>query len=251
MSTLTEHFRELMAYDTQTQTIVPFRKKMDKYQNSLPLGFSNMDGDYPIVVGQQHFCCVETAYICASYGLKTQESAKVQRMVRECKNGFNAKRQFRHNPQFMPFARTDFDTSDWRYHFMLSLVWRKCLVFPQFAERLKALPKGCIIVEDSPHDGNEGVWGCRNDELEGFLEKCEDDLRKKYGDTSTESAIQANLNTQRMMFGPTNGIWRGQNVQGKILTICKEAIEQGTKPAIDTDMLNEAEIYWFGRRIRF
>lgn len=248
--TLTENFNTYSEYDTQNVIVVPFRKKHDRFQNQFPLGFSNMDGDYPVVVGSHSFSCVETAYICASYGLRTQDSARVQQMLCNCPNGYEAKRTYRHNEKYRAFAREDFDTSDWRFHFMLAVVWRKCLVYPNFASRLTDLPKNCIIIEDSPWDGLESVWGCINEDLEAHLKEFEVEMRTKYP-TSKESAIEAAVNNERMSYGTTHGIWKGRNVQGKILTECKEALEEKRPPAIDKELLNDAKIYWFGKKIRF
>ena len=47
------------------------------------------------------------------------------------------------------------------------------------------------------------------------------------------------------------GIIRGGNAMGKILTICKKCLAEGTQPEIDTDLLNRAGIYILGNRIEF
>ncbi|MCQ2148409.1 MAG: NADAR family protein, partial [Bacteroidales bacterium] len=47
------------------------------------------------------------------------------------------------------------------------------------------------------------------------------------------------------------GILRGGNAVGKILTICRRCLKQGTQPIIDTDLLNRADIYILGERVEF
>lgn len=47
------------------------------------------------------------------------------------------------------------------------------------------------------------------------------------------------------------GIIRGGNAMGKILTICKRCLEQGTEPNINRDLLNSVGIYIMGQRVKF
>lgn len=48
-----------------------------------------------------------------------------------------------------------------------------------------------------------------------------------------------------------NGVIVGGNGMGKILTICKKCLHEGTTPAIDTQLLNQAGIYILGKRVEF
>lgn len=48
-----------------------------------------------------------------------------------------------------------------------------------------------------------------------------------------------------------NGIISGGNAVGKILTICRRCLIEGTQPEIDTDLLNKAGIYFLGNKITF
>ncbi len=47
------------------------------------------------------------------------------------------------------------------------------------------------------------------------------------------------------------GIIRGGNGMGKILTICKRCLETGTQPDINRDLLNSAGIYILGHKVEF
>jgi predicted NAD-dependent protein-ADP-ribosyltransferase YbiA (DUF1768 family) len=47
------------------------------------------------------------------------------------------------------------------------------------------------------------------------------------------------------------GILRGSNGMGKILTICRQCIDKGSEPNIDRDLLNLADIHILGERIHF
>lgn len=48
-----------------------------------------------------------------------------------------------------------------------------------------------------------------------------------------------------------NGVIRGGNAMGKILTICRRHLIAGTQPEIDTELLNKANIYILGNKITF
>lgn len=44
------------------------------------------------------------------------------------------------------------------------------------------------------------------------------------------------------------GVYRGRNVMGKILTICKNSLAAGTEPAIDYELLRSKHIHLLGKR---
>jgi len=47
------------------------------------------------------------------------------------------------------------------------------------------------------------------------------------------------------------GILRGGNAVGKILTICRRCLRNNTQPKIDIELLNRSEIYILGERVEF
>ena len=47
------------------------------------------------------------------------------------------------------------------------------------------------------------------------------------------------------------GNLRGGNAVGKILTICRNCLEQGTEPNIDKRLLNDSNIYMLGQKVEF
>ena len=48
-----------------------------------------------------------------------------------------------------------------------------------------------------------------------------------------------------------NGIITGKNAMGKILTLCRRSLIEGTQPPINTDLLNKVHIHILGQRIKF
>ncbi len=47
------------------------------------------------------------------------------------------------------------------------------------------------------------------------------------------------------------GTFRGRNVMGKILTICKKCLQDGTEPPIDYELLKSKHIYLLGKKLTF
>ena len=47
------------------------------------------------------------------------------------------------------------------------------------------------------------------------------------------------------------GIVRGGNAMGKVLTICKRCLEAGTETDINRDLLNKADIYILRKKVDF
>ena len=52
-------------------------------------------------------------------------------------------------------------------------------------------------------------------------------------------------------FPDENGIIKGANGMGKILTICRRSLLEDTQPDIDRDLLNASEIYILGKKVVF
>lgn len=49
----------------------------------------------------------------------------------------------------------------------------------------------------------------------------------------------------------SGGIIRGGNAMGKILTICRRHLIEGTEPAINRQLLSDADIYILGKKVEF
>ena len=47
------------------------------------------------------------------------------------------------------------------------------------------------------------------------------------------------------------GVWKGQNNIGKILMICRDCLIEGSEPEIDYDLLQQSNIYLFGKKLSF
>ena len=80
-----------------------------------------------------------------------------------------------------------------------------------------------------------------------------DKLAKKYATSlklSTKTATKDAVN--KLLWEYCNvGTYTGNNVMGKILTIVKQCLHDGTQPDIDYDLLKSKNIHFFGTPIDF
>ena len=47
------------------------------------------------------------------------------------------------------------------------------------------------------------------------------------------------------------GVWKGQNNIGKILMLCRDCLIEESEPEIDYDLLQQSNIYLFGKKLSF
>lgn len=229
--------------------VLPFLKKTDMY-NGKSLNLGNMNGGFPVTIFGHKFYTAEAAYICASYGKNTQEAINVQREIEKCQNGMTAKRIFRHRKKISECAREDFDISEWRFQWMFYVVWCKTTQNDSFAKILSGLPQDKIIMENGNHGKTGGVWGCKNSELQRQWNEFNKAAEEK-GEYATIKELKKIQDDYRCDTVRHFGTWTGQNVMGKILSCCRQAVMSNSVPDIDYQRLNAAEIYWFGEKIVF
>jgi predicted NAD-dependent protein-ADP-ribosyltransferase YbiA (DUF1768 family) len=161
-----------------------------------------------------------------------------------------AKRQYRKGAEYKIHGRADFDESLWHFHFMLALVWKKCKCDRAFRNALLSLPKGCVIVENEPRKGDYPIWGCKNVELQAYLKEVEKNTKMNFSILS-EKDKKDRIDSFRLANWNKIGIWKGYNAMGKILMECKQTIEESRQPCIDKELLNNSNIYWFGKKLSF
>ena len=66
-----------------------------------------------------------------------------------------------------------------------------------------------------------------------------------------KAAIKREQDKMRLGEWATIGVFKGQNLMGKILMTCKQALEQGTEPPINYALLQEAHINLLGKELTF
>ena len=107
-----------------------------------------------------------------------------------------------------------------------------------------------VSLKDAPKVGKDKnvVWGCRNKDKKIFSE-----LVAEYAKTQTfkTKAAKKKFINQYLWDFCNYGVYVGQNIMGKILTIIKDCLHNGTQPPIDYALLNSKKIYLLGYLLTF
>ena len=233
------------AYDASSLNCFAFRHGYDVRQG-LSLSLGNMVRGYGFDLQGIHFHNSECAYIAGAFSNGTDAHIAIQRQLVVCNNGYAAKKSIRkpHDNE----KRADWET--FNVEWMKYVVWQKCLGNEDFRGLLLSFPKDAVIIEDSTFQrgSTATVWGTRNDELKKRLNHLRKELKAQ---GMCKAAIKREQDRMRLSEWSTTGIFRGQNLMGKILMTCKQALEQGAEPPIDYALLQDAHINLLGRELTF
>ena len=233
------------AYDASSLNCFAFRHGYDVRQG-LSLSLGNMVRGFGFDLQGIHFHNSECAYIAGAFSYGTDAHLAIQRQLVVCDNGYAAKKSIR--KPYESLKRSDWERFNKQW--MLYVVWQKCLGNGAFRNLLLSFPKDAVIIEDSTFQrgSTATVWGTRNDELKKRL----NDLRKELKVQGVcKAAINREQDKMRLGEWATIGVFKGQNLMGKILMVCKQALEQGTEPPIDYVLLQEAHINLLGKELTF
>lgn len=233
------------AYDASSLNCFAFRHGYDVRQG-LSLSLGNMVRGFGFDLQGIHFHNSECAYIAGAFSYGTDAHLAIQRQLVVCDNGYAAKKSIR--KPYESLKRSDWERFNKQW--MVYVVWQKCLGNGVFRNLLLSFPKDAVIIEDSTFQrgSTATVWGTRNDELKKRL----NDLRKELKVQGVcKAAIKREQDKMRLGEWSTIGVFKGQNVMGKILMVCKQALEQGTEPPINYALLQEAHINLLGKELTF
>lgn len=233
------------AYDASSLNCFAFRHGYDVRQG-LSLSLGNMVRGFGFDLQGIHFHNSECAYIAGAFSYGTDAHLAIQRQLVVCDNGYAAKKSIR--KPYESLKRSDWERFNKQW--MLYVVWQKCLGNGAFRNLLLSFPKDAVIIEDSTFQrgSTATVWGTRNDELKKRL----NDLRKELkAQGMCKAAIKREQDKMRLGEWATIGVFKGQNLMGKILMTCKQALEQGAEPPIDYALLQDAHINLLGRELTF
>ncbi len=241
--------REKEQYNVAEHYCVAFRRKDDLWKG-MHIPFGNMNGGFPYTMHGIEFPSSEHAYIFGLFSNNTPEHIAIQQELLAESSGYSAKRNIRngHREQWRS------DWGEFNIEWMLYCVWTKANQCDEFRNLLLAIPKGTIIIEDSSfqkaNKGFDGAafWGARNADKRAFGK-----LVRKYVKTHNhQTQREADDTENRLLWEYCNvGTYIGNNVMGKILTIVKQCLHDGTQPDIDYELLNSKNIYLLGNLIRF
>ena len=147
------------------------------------------------------------------------------------------------------------DWYDFNVQWMLFVVWQKIKGNEEFRKLLMAVPESATIIEDTTFQHGAKVndtttfWGAKNNERKDF-----DALVKKYIGLTKQDAkkgTKKRLKAEVVNNFTDYGTFRGCNVMGKILTICRKCLQDGTEPIIDYKLLKSKHIHLLGKELTF
>lgn len=233
------------AYDASSLNCFAFRRGTDE-RNGIVLSLGNMVSGYSFNVESIRFENSECAYIAGMFSNGSPLHLALQQRLVACTNGFLAKKAIRkpHDHE----KRTDWER--FNVEWMLYVVWQKCLTNKAFRDLLLSLPMDAVIIEDSTFQNGRTatVWGCRNTALRKRLTSLKKELKAQ---GKCKAAIKREQDKMRLGEWSAVGVFRGQNIMGKILMACRDALRQGTEPLIDYALLENAHIHLLGRELSF
>lgn len=244
------HKTEHEHYDSATHLCVAFRRKPDLWKD-MKMPFGNMNSGFPYEMDGTFFHASENAYICGLFSNDTPEHLLIQEKLVAEKNGYEAKKTIRR--KYRKDGREDWES--FNIEWMLYVVWNKARKNKQFRDFLMSVPRNAMLIEDvsfqktsKKEKDTSTVWGCRNQDKKVFGK-----LVAKYAETQTfKTKVAKEKFVNQYLWDFCNyGEYVGQNIMGKILTIIKNCLHEGTEPEIDYALLNSKNIYMLGKKLDF
>lgn len=237
-------------YDASKYLCYAFKQKGDLRKGQW-IPFGNMNGGFPFEIQGVPFNNSEAAYISGLFSNNTPEHVRVQEKLIANTNGKLAKGDIRHHNK-------DIGREDW-YEFnvqwMLYVVWQKVNGNQEFRDLLMAVPEGATIIEDTSfkgvmqEDDTSQFWGARNQGKKEFGELVDDYISRIKA--TANKATKKRLKSAQINDFCDYGVYEGSNVMGKILTICRKCLQDGTEPDIDYALLRSKDIYLVGTKLTF
>ena len=245
MINFSETFCRTEAYDATVLNCYAFRHGYD-VRNGIVLSLGNMVSGYPFDIEGIRFENSECAYIAGAFSLGIPQHLALQHRLTVCTNGFMAKKGIR--KPYESLKRSDWER--FNVQWMLYVVWQKCLGNRAFRNLLLSFPKDAVIIEDSTFQVGRTatVWGTRNVELKRRLNAYKKELKAQ---GMCKAAIKREQDRMRLGEWSTIGVFKGQNLMGKILMACRRALVNSTEPNIDYALLRNSHINILGTELSF
>lgn len=241
----TASFERIEVYGASVLNCFAFRRGTD-VRSGITISLGNMVNGYPFAINGVQFANSECAYICGAFSDGTPQHLAIQQKLAACTNGYLAKKSIRR--PYEGEKRTDWET--FNIQWMFYVVWQKCIGNSDFRKLLLSLPHNAVIIEDSTFQNGRTatVWGTKNYELKKRLMQYKKELKAEGG---KKAEIKRRLDAKRLGEWSHVGCFVGQNIMGKILMLCRDALLSGTEPAIDFGLLRSARINLLGQELSF
>ncbi len=233
------------AYDASVLNCYAFRRGSDVVEgHSLALG--NMVSGFPFEIEGVKFHHSEAAYIAGMFSDGSEVHLTLQEALRANENGYMAKKRIAKTHKGLKRS----DWMEFNTQWMLYVVWCKVVSNADFRQLLMAISSEVVIVEDSTCQTGvtAEVWGTKNKTLRKLTSSYKKEL---YLEGRSKTAIKAACDKMRLGDWRKYGVFEGRNVMGKILMVCREALQNGSIPHIDVELLRGKQINLCGRVLDF
>ena len=238
-------FSRVEHYDAASLNCYAFCRGTD-VKDGITLSLGNMVSGFPFQLNGVEFQNSECAYISGLFSGNDAMHFELQRQLKDCTNGLMAKRAIRRPNKHL--ARADWE--EFNIQWMLYVVWTKCCQSDGFRQLLLSIPQDAVIIEDSTTQAGRTatVWGTRNAELKQLEKQAKVELKAQ---GFKKAAIKRTLDSRRLGEWSRIGAFVGQNIMGKILMLCRDALRNHQEPTIDYDLLRSKRIYLLGQLLTF
>ena len=232
-------------YDCTRIEVVAFRKADDE-QDGIVKSFGNMSPGFEFDLNGHHFFGSEQAYICGLFSDGSTMHTKIQEQLQAETNGYASKKKIRSKNENI--ARPKEDWESFNIEWMKYVVWNKVKGNEAFQKLLLSVPLNAMIVENSTLQTGKTaeVWGAKNQDLEAARERAVKLLTSSPNRKVSKEEIQKTYNSINHI-----GVYKGQNLMGKILKLCQLALVEGKELDIDYELLRSKNIYLLGELLTF
>ena len=232
-------------YDCTRMEVMAFRKADDE-QDGIVKSFGNMSPGFEFDLNGHHFFGSEQAYICGLFSDGSTMHTKIQEQLQAETNGYASKKKIRSKNENI--ARPKEDWESFNIEWMKYVVWNKVKGNEAFQKLLLSVPLNAMIVENSTLQTGKTaeVWGAKNQDLEAARERAVKLLTSSPNRKVSKEEIQKTYNSINHI-----GVYKGQNLMGKILKLCQLALVEGKELDIDYDLLKSKSIYLLGELLTF
>lgn len=245
MESTLQYLKSTEAYEASSLNCHAFRRSYDEV-NGKSISLGNMVSGFPFIIEGVEFYNSEAAYIAGAFSDASPLHLSIQNDLRQERNGFMAKKRIRRVNE--EIKRRDWE--DFNIMWMLYVVWCKCVGNETFRNLLMSLPHDAVIIENSTFQKGRTAtfWGTKN-EKQYSLHKSLCKILKNEG--LSKNQRNKILDGYRLNQWNKEGIYVGCNCMGKILMLCRDALNNGSLPPIDFSMLRERSINFFGHILTF
>ena len=232
-------------YDASKQNCWGFCKATDM-RDGISLSLGNLCKGYPFCLNGHTFRTSEAAYLCGEFS-NTPRNKSIQYSLIEESNAFLAKKVIKRKN--IEYVRKDWE--EIRLQWMLYVVWQKCIGSVDFRNLLLSIPDDAVIIEDSTanHGATSSVWGAKNKELRQVRRQKKKELCAQYPAMKKKDLYV--LIAQECGKINDRGCFVGENNMGKVLMLCRIALQNNIVPPIDFELLRAKKIYLFGELLTF